>query len=217
MRRSSSFAIWVPPISWVKSVKPAEVEASASSGFGPPQAVVYGLTYGDIRTIENSIPGVTNVIASRIIKKNVWHLGRSMNTDVVGTTVDYPVSRNYNLRTGRFSPNPRRERMPTSWCSVMRWLSSFYPIDNPLDKSLRIDGDYYDIIGIMESEGYSNLGQNRAGSSNAAPSRIFMPITSSRSRFGETSTRRLLAGLNQKPLSCTKQLSRWTVRTPLSK
>jgi putative ABC transport system permease protein len=86
----------------LKSVKPVEVEESSSSGFGPPQAVVYGLTHGDIRTIEDSIPGVTNVIASRIVKKNTWHHGRSMNTDVVGTTVDYPVSRNYNLRAGRF-------------------------------------------------------------------------------------------------------------------
>ncbi|GAB5501111.1 MAG: ABC transporter permease [Pseudohongiellaceae bacterium] len=179
----------------VKSVKPAEVEASASSGFGPPQAVVYGLTYGDIRTIENSIPGVTNVIASRIIKKNVWHLGRSMNTDVVGTTVDYPVSRNYNLRTGRFFTESEARENANVVVLSDEVAQQLYPIDNPLDKSLRIDGDYYDIIGIMESEGYSNLGQNQAGSSNAAPSRIFMPITSSRSRFGETSTRQTAGGV----------------------
>ena len=86
----------------VKSVKPAEVEESSRSGFGPPQAIVYGLTMADITTIRNSIPGISNVIASRIVKKNVWNGGLNINTDVVGTSVDYPVSRNYNLRAGRF-------------------------------------------------------------------------------------------------------------------
>ncbi|MDD9897077.1 MAG: ABC transporter permease, partial [Gammaproteobacteria bacterium] len=31
----------------LKSVKPAEVEESTRRGFGPPQAVVYGLTHAD--------------------------------------------------------------------------------------------------------------------------------------------------------------------------
>jgi len=86
----------------LKSVKPVEVEESSNRGFGPPQAIVYGLTNADIETIRQSIPGINNVIASRIVKKTVWNLGRSINTDVVGTAVDYPVSRNYNLRAGRF-------------------------------------------------------------------------------------------------------------------
>jgi putative ABC transport system permease protein len=47
----------------------------------------------------------------------------------------------------------------------------------------------------MESEGFSNLGQNQAGSSNSAPSRIFIPFTSSKSRFGETTTRQTAGGV----------------------
>lgn len=179
----------------LKSVKPAEVEQSSNLGFGRPQAIVYGLTYADIRTIENSIPGVTNVIPSRIIKKNVWNLGNSMNVDVVGTQVDYPVSRSYNLRDGRFfSQSEVREHANVTVLSdeVAREL---FPIDNPVGNSVRIDSDYYNVIGIMESEGFSNLGQNQAGSSNAAPGRIFIPITANRSRFGETSTRQTAGGV----------------------
>jgi putative ABC transport system permease protein len=53
------------------------------------------------------------------------------------------------------------------------------------------------VIGIMESEGFSNLGQNQAGSSNAAPSRIYIPFTSSKSRFGETTTRQTAGGMER--------------------
>ncbi len=179
----------------LKSVKPAEVEASSNRGFGPPQAIIYGLTNADIETIRQTIPGVTNVIASRIVKKTVWNLGRSMNTDVVGTSVDYPVSRNYNLRVGRFfSESEVREHSNVVVLSD-EVVQELFPIDNPLGNTIKIDSDYYNIIGIMESEGFSNLGTNQAGSSNAAPSRIFIPFTSSRTRFGETTTRQTAGGV----------------------
>ena len=150
-------------------MKPAEVEETSRQGFGPPQAVVYGLTYGDIDTIRMSIPGVTNVIASRIVKKNVWNLGYNMNTDVVGTAVDYPVSRNYNLRSGRFfSESEVRDHSNVVVLSD-EVASELFPIDNPLGQTIKIDSDYYNILGIMESEGFSNLGQNQAGRSLGSP------------------------------------------------
>jgi len=179
----------------LRSVKPAEVEESSRRGFGPPQAVVYGLTHADIETIRDTIPGVSNVIASRIVKKNVWNLGLSMNTDVVGTSVDYPSSRNYNLRSGRFfSESEVRDHANVVVLSD-EVANVLFPIDNPLGQSIKIDSDYYNIVGVMESEGFSNLGQNQAGSSNSAPSRIFIPFTASRSRFGETTTRQTAGGM----------------------
>jgi len=179
----------------LKSVKPAEVEETSNRGFGPPQAVVYGLTSGDIDTIRLTIPGVTNVISSRIVKKNIWNLDKSINADVVGTTIDYPVSRNYGLQQGRFfSQAELRDHGNVVVLSdeVARVL---FPIDNPLGKNIKIDSDYYNVVGIMEPEGFSNLGQNQAGSSNAAPTRVFIPITSSRSRFGETIARQTAGGM----------------------
>ena len=179
----------------LKSVKPAEVEESTRSGFGPPQAIVYGLTQDDIETIHNTIPGISNVIASRIVKKNIWNLGLSMNTDVVGTSVDYPASRSYNLRAGRFFSETEVRDHANVVVLSDEVANTLFPIDNPISKSIKIDSDYYNIVGIMESEGFSNLGQNQAGSSNAAPSRVFIPFTASKSRFGETTTRQTAGGM----------------------
>lgn len=179
----------------LKSVKPAEVEETSRQGFGPPQAIVYGITNSDIRTIQETIPGVNNVIASRIVKKTVWNSGANMNTDVVGTTIDYPISRNYNLRAGRFFTESEVRDHANVVVLSDEVAQTLFPIDNPLNQSIRIDSDYYNVVGIMESEGFSNLGQNQAGSSNAAPSRVFVPITSSRSRFGETTTRQTAGGM----------------------
>lgn len=179
----------------VKSVKPVEVEETSRLGFGPPQAIVYGLTHIDIQTIRDTIPGISNVISSRIVKKNVWNGGNNMNADVVGTAVDYPVSRNYGLRDGRFFSDSETRDHDNVVVLSDEVAQALFPIENPLGKSVRIDSDYYDVVGIMESEGFSNLGQNQAGASNSAPARVFVPLTSSRSRFGETTTRQTAGGM----------------------
>lgn len=179
----------------LKSVKPVEAEESSRLGRGPPQAVVYGITQADVTTIRESIPGVNNVIASRIIKKKIWHLGASMNTDIVGTSVDYPTSRNYNLRAGRFFSETEMRDHGNVVVLSDEVANGLFPIDNPLGQSIKIDSDYYNIVGIMEPEGFSNLGQNQAGSSNSAPSRIFIPFTASKSRFGETTMRQTAGGM----------------------
>ena len=171
------------------------MEENSRQGFGPPQSVVYGLTNADITTIRDTIPGVSNVISSRIVKKNVWNLGINTNTDVVGTTVDYPVSRNYNLRAGRFFSEAEVRDHANVVVLSDEVANALFPIDNPIGQSIKIDSDYYNVVGIMESEGFSNLGQSQAGSSNAAPSRIFIPFTASKSRFGETTMRQTAGGM----------------------
>ncbi|MEQ8956127.1 MAG: ABC transporter permease [Gammaproteobacteria bacterium] len=179
----------------LKSVKPAEVEESSRQGFGPPQAIVYGLTDSDIISIRNTIPGVNNVIASRIVKKNVWNLARSMNVDIVGTSVEYPESRNYKLQSGRFFSETEMRDHGNVVVLSDEVARALFPIDNPLGKSVKIDSDYYNIVGIMEPEGFSNLGQNQAGASNSAAARVFIPFTSSKTRFGETLTRQTAGGM----------------------
>jgi putative ABC transport system permease protein len=179
----------------LKSVKPAEADTGAARGFGPPQAVVYGLTYMDIETIRQTIPGITNVIPSRIIKKNVWNGGISLNTDIVGTTTEYPVSRNYNVRIGRFFSEAEALEQQNVVVLSDEVSKRLFPIQNPLGRSIKIDDDYYHIVGVMESEGFSNLGTNQAGSSNAAPSRVFIPLNAARTRFGETISRQTSGGM----------------------
>lgn len=178
----------------VKSVKPAALEAARGAGMRP-QAISYGLTYEDIITIQETIPGISNVIPSRIIKRDVRHLGRDVSTDVVGTTIDYPVSRNYQLRSGRFFSQEEMDEQRNVVVLSDEVANALFPMSNPLGESIRIDGNYYNVIGVMESEAYSNLGRSQAGSSNAAPTRIFIPITAARYRFGETLVRQSSGGI----------------------
>jgi len=182
----------------VKSVKPASMESSGMPG--RPQAISYGLTYEDIITIQETIPGINNVIPSRIIKRDVRHLGRAVSTDVVGTTTDYPISRNYNLRAGRFFTDEEMVEQRNVVVLSEEVATALFPMSEAMGESIRIDGNYYNVIGVMESEAYSNLGRSQAGSSNSAPSRIFIPLSAARYRFGETLVRQSSSGVEMETI-----------------
>ena len=104
-----------------------------------PQSINYGLTYEDIETIRVTIPGITNVIPSRIVKKNIRYLDNNLSTDVVGTTVDYPVSRNYNLREGRFFTQEEVAGQKNVVVLSSEVAEALFPLTNPIGDSIRTD------------------------------------------------------------------------------
>ncbi len=175
----------------VKSVKPAAAAEDSRRGFGPPRSVVYGLTAGDVAAIRDTVPGVAGVIASRVLRKSVRNGAFALDADVVGTAVDYPASRGRGLRAGRFfSEEEARARANVAVLGDAA-AAALFPLDDPLGRSVRIDGGYYRVVGVMEPEGFS--GPPRADA--AAPGRVYIPFASSRSRFGETVVRRTAGGM----------------------
>lgn len=183
----------------VKSIKPSEIEQSSRRGFRPA-SVEYGITYQDIRTIEQSIPQISKVVATRIIRENVWHLSRKANTDIMGTAVDYPQIRNFRVATGRFFTKSEVEGRENV-CVLGNELSHvLFPVSNPVGQMVKVAGDYYKIVGVMEPSGFSNLGQSESGSSNAVQHRMYIPLTAAKYRFGETLVRQTSGGMESETI-----------------
>ena len=183
----------------VKSVKPAEIEQSSGRGFRPA-SVEYGITHQDIRTIELSIPQISNVVATRIIRDNVWHLSRKANTDIMGTAVDYPKIRNFNVATGRFFSDSEVEGRENVCVLGNELAIILFPVTNPVGQTVKVRGDYYKIVGVMEPSGFSNLGQSESGSSNAVQHRMYIPLSAAKYRFGETLVRQTSGGMESETI-----------------
>lgn len=177
----------------VKSIKPAELDAGGG-GFRP-QAVMYGITHQDIATIEASIPNVSKVVPARIIRENVWHLANKADADIMGTVLAYPAIRNFGVASGRFftqSEINNRENV----CVLGHELAQvLFPVKNPVGDSVKVAGDYYRVVGVMEPSGFSNLGQSEGGSSNAVAHRMYIPLSAAKYRFGETLVRMTSGGM----------------------
>lgn len=183
----------------VKSVKPAEIESGMGRGMRPT-AVEYGLTYQDIQTIERSIPLITNVVPTRIIRENVWHKSRKANTDIMGTVIDYPRIRNFNVAAGRFFTQSEVDNRDNVCVLGYELSRTLFPVNNPVGETVKVAGDYYKVVGVMEPGGYSNLGQSEAGTSNSVQSKMYIPLTAAKFRFGETLIRQTSGGIESETI-----------------
>ena len=169
----------------LRTVKPPDDESASRSG-GRPSAMEYGLTYADMRAIRETIPGVTVVVPARRIPKAVWNLGRKVNADILGTVTWYPEMRQHHVYSGRFFTDTEVDKV-INVCAINREMADeLFPIDNPLGRKVRVEGQYYRIVGVMEAGGPASESTNQEGDVAASVYRMYIPLSAARDRFGET-------------------------------
>ncbi len=169
----------------LKSVKPPDTGSNSAQ---QSYVIEYGITYDDIDRIRGSIPGVSVIVPNRIMRKRVWNATARADADVVGTVPWFQDMRKLNMLQGRFFSEIEMELNKNVCVLGESVLPALFPFENPIGQKIRVDGDYYLVIGVIEREASAaGLGKKQgSGSSNAkSTDRIYIPLTAARSRFGE--------------------------------
>src|SRR6185437_862525 len=151
----------------------------------------YGLTYQDVQRIRATIPGVTVVLPARVIRDYVWNISRRVDCDIVGTVPWYPTMRNQRVARGRFF-NDNDMDEDTSVCVLSAdMVRALFPLESPLGQDVRVGGEYYKVIGVMEPAAYEPKSDEiSADQAKPAAHRMFIPLETARSRYGEVLLRR---------------------------
>ncbi|MFA6241406.1 MAG: ABC transporter permease, partial [Candidatus Hydrogenedentales bacterium] len=181
----------------IRSVKPPDDRSTSAQR---TWMIDYGLTYDDVSRIRNTIPGVEIIVPSRLIRKDIWNLANRIDCDIVGTVSWYPEMRNHHTAKGRFFSEDEVATNENVCVLGDGMAEVLYPLDDPIGRSVRVDGDYYRVIGIMEplSKQANGNGAN-ASESGAKPSaqagagapyQMYIPLTAAKTRFGETLVQR---------------------------
>ena len=169
----------------LKSVKPPDTGSnSAESSY----VIEYGLTYDDIDRVRDSIPGVSVIVPNRIMRKRVWNATARADADIVGTVPWFPAMRNLGMRQGRFFSDIEMEELKNVCVLSEAVVPSLFPFESPLGRKIRVDGDYYQVIGVIDREASpAGLGKKDGGrpSESSSMDRIYIPLSTARSRFGE--------------------------------
>jgi putative ABC transport system permease protein len=181
----------------MRSIKPPEEQnASSERTF----VVEYGITYKDVERIENTIPGVASVAPARIIRRNVWNGEQRVDCDIFGTLPSYPIITNHRVIQGSFFTEFHLigER---NVCLIEEGMArELFPIDDPIGKSVRVDDDYFTVIGVIAPQVLIKTKGNGAGANGdmgpaggggrGAPNRMYIPLSAAKSRFGEILVKR---------------------------
>ena len=162
----------------VRSVKPPE-DSSASTGRS--RVIEYGLTHRDVRIIDRTLPAVESVIPSRNLRQDVLFRDRRSDCRIVGTVPAYLAAAHLRLAKGRFL-TAMDEHLKVNVCVLGGAVAKdFFRYLDPVGSNTRIGGDYYRVVGVVESR--SADGQSSQKDDYGRD--VYIPLSAARSRFGE--------------------------------
>jgi putative ABC transport system permease protein len=134
------------------------------------------LTWEDAKAIAQQAPSAEVVSAYLQRNAQVVYEGQNTSTTVYGTDLNYPQARNTNPQEGRFFTQEELDtaaQVAIIGPTVQRTL--FAQGVNPIGEKIRVRGEAYEVIGIMEPKG-SQGPQDR-------DDQIFIPLTSMSARL----------------------------------
>ena len=174
----------------IRSVKPPDDQKVSNQG-SQSRVLQYGVTYLDARRITATISGVTVMLPSRNIRDYVWNISRRVDSELVGTVPWYPTMRNHRVASGRFFTENDMSGQ-TSVCVLgAEMVPLLFPLESPVGKHVRVGGDYYQVIGIMEARGHDTKTDDAASPKDKPTAyRMFVPLETVKMRYGEVLMRR---------------------------
>jgi putative ABC transport system permease protein len=172
----------------IKSVKPPEdqQQSASTSRRGGITANEYGLTYDDAEMIQAAIPSVKVVLPMRNIRQQISNGARSIDGQVIATVPWYLETTNQRIAKGRFIKSEDMHQSATVCVIGTDIVKRLFPFEDPIGKSVRMGGSYYNVIGVMQLESSTKEAPGEAGLMTDINSAVIIPRTTAMSRFGKT-------------------------------
>jgi putative ABC transport system permease protein len=187
----------------ITSVKPMEEETGQHSHLS-----LYGLAYEDELRARETFSTIRRTAPAKIIRKEGRLGSRSLELRVVGTTPEWFDLVRRQMIAGR--PLERLDEQEKAAVVVLTEYGArrLLATRSAVGQHLRIGGDYFEVVGIVRSEG-------GPGSSVQTPDQevdAYIPLSTARERFGDVFVLRAAGSrIREKgKWSCTSSSSRWT-------
>lgn len=170
----------------VKTVPPPEDKSSV----GQQQTLKeYGLTYDDAERFRGAIPNVRVLVPNRRISEPAFYRNKRLSTEVVGTVPWFPEISPLRIKYGRFITTTDMH-YKQAVCVIDEYVrKELFAFDDPLDQFVKVGGDYYRVVGVstVQKSGTTPAkGKSGGDGSGANVGKIYIPLTTAQSRFGET-------------------------------
>lgn len=150
--------------------------AVQSGGVSQGMGSVTTLTWEDAQAIATQAPSATIVSAYLQRNTQVVFGDKNTSTTVYGTDLSHPNARNTFPVEGRYFNNEELEFSASVAVIAPTVRKNLFPSNvNPIGQKIRIQGEIYDVIGVMEVKG-SQGPQDRDDA-------VYIPLTSMSSRI----------------------------------
>ncbi|MEL6319322.1 MAG: ABC transporter permease [Cyanobacteria bacterium J06626_14] len=125
-----------------------------SNGISLGQGSVTTLTWEDAQAIAEQAPSATVVAAYLQRNTQVVYEAENTTTTVYGTDLSFPDARNTFPEAGRFFNQEELEAAASVAVIAPTVQTNLFPSDSdPVGEQIRIQGEIYTIVGVMEEKG----------------------------------------------------------------
>ena len=173
----------------LRSIKPAQDSKSASTGRSYVNE--YGITYGDVTRLDTTIPGIRRVLPMRIIRDEVRFNNLVQQAQIIGTHPIYTEMSSVDILRGRFLTETDETHMNNVCVLTLSLAENLFPYQDPLEEEVRIGSDVFTVVGLLRERSTAEK-RPQSGQTEGQPldNNVYVPLSTTRSRFGETIVRR---------------------------
>ncbi len=150
--------------------------SAQSGGVSQGQGSITTLTWEDAQAIAEQAPSATVVSAYLQRNTQVVYEDKNTSTMVYGSDLNYPQARNTFPKTGRFFNVEELKNAASVAVIAPTVQKNLFPANiDPIGEKIRIQGEIYEVIGVMEAKG-SQGPQDRDDA-------VYIPLTSMSARI----------------------------------
>ncbi|MBI5368691.1 MAG: ABC transporter permease [Planctomycetes bacterium] len=183
----------------ISSIKPPD--DLNVGGSGRVRMLVYGLSYQDEGRIRETLPAVARAVPAKTVRKEGRLGERMIELRVVGTTPDWFDLVPRPILAGRVMTPLDRERQSSVAVLTEFGARKLLAAANTIGQVLKLGTQYFEVIGIVQSEGGSGSGIQTPDQDVDA----YIPLEVARDRFGDV-TQKISAGSREREMVELHQL-----------
>ena len=131
----------------VKSVKPPQ---QSSQGGRSGLFIEYGITRDDYTRIMSNLPFIEAATPMRLFPREVRHHDKTVEARVVGCTTEYQGINRLTIGSGRFLMDSDNKPPQNVCVLAAETASTLFPLEDPLNKVVQINNDFYRVVGVTE-------------------------------------------------------------------
>jgi putative ABC transport system permease protein len=142
---------------------------------------------------------VSVIVPGRIIRDFVWNITQRVDCEILGTVPWFPSMRNQRVGRGRFFTEQEMEESSNVCVLGAETCQKLFPLESAIGASVRVGEGYYRVVGVMEMRPNAPEAPDASAgdSTSTTVNRMFIPLTTARTRYGEIIRKRRTGSFEQ--------------------
>jgi putative ABC transport system permease protein len=163
----------------VRSIKPPSETLAGRDG-----PVPFGLTRDDFARLHETIPTIHRALPVRELRREFRYADRLVDGRLVGCTPDYADATRLEIDRGRFLSDADLQAHANVCVLAAGTAERLFPYEDPLGHSIKVESDYYAVIGVTEYRAPS-AGIGGSLDSQDYSNDVYIPISTLWLRIGD--------------------------------